>query len=161
MSFTTSHCQRVALCPRAAGVLQACPAPRCHLPAGPGHHLAGGARALGAPRQVVQFLCRVQLHFGVLLCCVLGPCTSAYGWGQQLVLGTLVPHQLMGLGLGAVVQWESLCLTGSGLLHVPAHPGPLPPRHPTAQRWVQGPPVLHTLPGSAWNPAEASNKNSH
>ncbi|KAK4806428.1 hypothetical protein QYF61_003185 [Mycteria americana] len=108
---------------------------------------------LGAPGQLVQLPCGVQLSH------VPAPCPPAYGWGQQVVTGTLVPHQLMGLGLWAMVQGEPLYPTGSCPLHVPARPGPPPRRHPLSQHWVQGPSVLHSLPSSTQNPLEASNKD--
>ena len=87
------------------------------------------------------------------------PGAPAHGWGQQLGTGTLVPHRPMGLGQGAVLPWEPLCPKGSGPLHAPARPAPLTPHRPNAQHWLQGPPLLHTLPGSTQNPAQASNKD--
>ncbi|XP_052635698.1 uncharacterized protein LOC128138488 [Harpia harpyja] len=59
------------------------------------------------------------------------PSPTAYGWGQQLVTGMLVPHQPMGLGPGTVVQGEPPYPTGSSVLHVPARPATPPPHGPT------------------------------
>ena len=90
------------------------------------------------------------------------PSPPAYGWGQHVVMGTLLPRQPRGLGLGpaAVVQWETLDPTGSSPLHLPARPGPPPPRRPAPQHWVHvGPAVLHTLPGSAQKPSVASSED--
>ncbi|GAB0200312.1 mitochondrial enolase superfamily member 1 [Grus japonensis] len=64
----------------------------------------------------------------------------------------------MGLGLWALPPGQPLYSTGSCVLHVPARPGLLPPCCPTAQQWVQGRPVLHTLPGRTQKLSEASNK---
>lgn len=108
---------------------------------------------MGAPGQMAQ------LPHGVQLSPMPAPCPPAYGWGQQVVMGTLVPHQLMGLRMGAVVQEEFLFPTSSCLLHVPAHPCPLAPHHPISQHWVQGTPGLHTLPRSAQKPLEASDND--
>ncbi|KAK4806589.1 hypothetical protein QYF61_013844 [Mycteria americana] len=115
---------------------------------------------LGTPGQLVQLSCgvqlpaMVQLPHGVQL-----PQVPAYSGGQQVVMGTLVPNQPMGLGPWAMVQGEPLYPTDSCSLQVPAQPGPPPPCCPPAQHWVQGPPVLHTLPSSAQNLSEASNKD--
>lgn len=57
-----------------------------------------------------------------------------------------------------MVQGQSLYAMGSCQLPVPACPGPPPRRGHAAQR-VQGPPVPHTLPSSAQEPVEASNKD--
>ncbi|XP_074694509.1 uncharacterized protein LOC141929225 [Strix aluco] len=123
----------------------------------------GGPGPMGAPGQLVQLHPgmwlppMVQLPPGVQFCSMAAPCPPAHGWGQQVVGRTLVPPQPMGLGPGAVVQEEPLYPTGSCLLHVPARPSPPSPCHPAAQRWVQGPPLLHNTPGSAQKLPEASN----
>lgn len=110
---------------------------------------------LGAPEQLVQLPHTVQIPSGVQLPPVVqipngvqfspmpAPCPPAYGWGQQVVMGTLVPLYPM----------------ASCTLHIPARPGPPHRRRRPAQTSVQGPPVLHTLPGSAQKPSEASNKD--
>ena len=88
------------------------------------------------------------------------PSPPAYGWGQHVVMGTLLPHQPRGLGPAAVVQGETLDPTGSCPLHLPARPGPPPPRRPAPQRWVHlGPAGLHTPPTSAHKPSVASNED--
>ncbi|KAM6033075.1 uncharacterized protein LJ206_001909 [Theristicus caerulescens] len=74
-----------------------------------------------------------QLPCGVQLPTVAAPCPPAYGWGQQVLMRTLLPHQPMGLGPWAAGQGELLDPTG--------------------------PPLLHTLPGSAQKPSQASNKD--
>ncbi|XP_032551288.1 proteoglycan 4-like [Chiroxiphia lanceolata] len=71
---------------------------------------------LGAPGQVVSLSPVVHFPWPVQL----PPC-PAYGWGQQLVTGVLLPHQPR-----AVVQGEPLYPTGSGVLcahHQPALAG--------------------------------------
>ncbi|KAK4806601.1 hypothetical protein QYF61_013856 [Mycteria americana] len=115
---------------------------------------------LGTPGQLVQLSCGVQLPAMVQLPPMVQlPQVPAYSGGQQVVMGTLVPNQPMGLGPWAMVQGEPLYPTGSCSLQVPAQPGPPPPCRPPAQHWVQGPPVLHTPPSSAQNLSEASNKD--
>ncbi|OPJ90348.1 hypothetical protein AV530_009082 [Patagioenas fasciata monilis] len=64
----------------------------------------------------------------------------------------------MGLEPLAMVQGQPLYPTGSYQLPVPACPGS-PPRRDRAAQWVQGPPVPRTLPSSAQEPGEASNKD--
>ncbi|XP_071660872.1 uncharacterized protein [Patagioenas fasciata] len=100
----------------------------------------------------------MQLSHGVQLPFVPAPCPPYYTWGQQVITGTLVPNQPMGLEPLAMVQGQPLYPTGSYQLPVPACPGS-PPRHDRAAQWVQGPPVPRTLPSSAQEPGEASNKD--
>lgn len=104
--------------------------------------------------QLPQGLQQVQLPQGLQL--PPGPAAFApsYTWGQQLMMGTLVPHQPMGLGPGALGQGQTLYPTGSCHLPGPAYPSPPPHRGRVAQ-WMQGPPVPHT----AQEPAEASGKD--
>ncbi|KAJ7402184.1 hypothetical protein BTVI_88708 [Pitangus sulphuratus] len=68
---------------------------------------------LGVPGQVVSLSPVVQLPWPMQL----PPCPSAYGWGQQVVTGALLPHQPR-----AVVQGEPLYPTGSGVLCVHHRP---------------------------------------
>ena len=121
---------------------------------------------LGPSGQLVQLPRGVQLPAGVQPPCwvqlphVPAPSPPAYGWGQHVVMGTLLPHQPRGLGPAAVLQGETLDPTGSSPLHLPARPGPPPPRRPAPQHWVHvGPAVLHTLPGSAQKPSVASSED--
>ncbi|OPJ90349.1 hypothetical protein AV530_009082 [Patagioenas fasciata monilis] len=79
----------------------------------------------------------MQLSHGVQLPFVPAPCPPYYTWGQQ---------------------GQPLYPTGSYQLPVPACPGS-PPRRDRAAQWVQGPPVPRTLPSSAQEPGEASNKD--
>lgn len=106
---------------------------------------------LGAPGQLVQLLSCVQLPtVGA------APCLPAYGWGQQVVMGMLVPNQPVGW---ALVRGEPLHPTVSCPLHVPAYPAP--PRH-VAASWhssgYRGHSVLQALSSSTHKPSEASNK---
>ncbi|GAB0206323.1 proline-rich protein 36-like [Grus japonensis] len=97
---------------------------------------------LGNAGQLVQLPCVVplppmaQLPCGVQLPAMAAPCPPAHGWGQQVVMGTLVPNQPMGLEPWAMVDRE--------------------PRHPAAQHGVQGLPVVHTLPGITEKPLQPS-----
>ncbi|XP_054660700.1 uncharacterized protein LOC129196784 [Grus americana] len=86
------------------------------------------------------------------------PVTLPTAGDSSWVMGMLLPHQPMGLGLWALPPGQPLYSTGSCVLHIPARPGLLPPCCPTAQQWVQGSPVLHTLPGRTQKLSEASNK---
>ena len=114
---------------------------------------------LGDSGQVVQLPHVLQLPSAVRLPPLPAPCPSAYGQGQQVVMGTLVPHQPVGLGPWDVGQGQPLYPTGCTVLNVPAHAGPLPPQHPAAQHCVQVPPVLCTHPGSAQKLLEAFNND--
>ncbi|XP_055658858.1 uncharacterized protein LOC129784364 [Falco peregrinus] len=114
---------------------------------------------LGDSGQVVQLPHVLQLPSGVQLPPLPAPCPPAYGRGQQVVMGTLVPHQPVGLGPWAVGQGQPLYPTGCTVLNVPAHAGPLPPQHPAAQHCVQVSPVLRTHPGSTQKLLEAFNND--
>ena len=130
-------------------------------PLGPSGQLVQLPRGVQLP-SLVQLPAGVQPPRWVQLPHVPAPSPPAYGWGQHVVMGTLLPRQPRGLGLGpaAVVQGETLDPTGSSPLHLPARPGPPPPRRPAPQHWVHvGPAVLHTLPGSAQKPSVASNED--
>nr|XP_021146831.1 proline-rich protein 36-like isoform X2 [Columba livia] len=110
------------------------------------------------PVQLPQGVQQVPLAQGVQLLPVPAAFAPSNTWGQQLMMGTLVPHQPVALGPGAVVQGQPLYPTGSCHLPVPACPSH-PPRRGHVAQWVQGPPVPHTQPGSAQKPAQASGKD--
>ena len=63
----------------------------------------GGPGPMGAPGQLVQLLPSmwlnpmVQLPPGVQFCSLAAPCPPAHGWGQQVMVGMLVPLQPMGV----------------------------------------------------------------
>ena len=114
---------------------------------------------LGDSGQVVQLPHVLQLPSGVQLPPLPAPCPPAYGWGQQVVMETLVPHQPVGLGPWDVGQGQPLYPRGCTVLNVPAHAGPLPPQHPAAQHRVQVSPVLRTHPGSTQKLLEAFNND--
>ena len=127
-------------------------------PLGPSGQLVQLPRGVQLP-SLVQLPAGVQPPRWVQLPHVPAPSPPAYGWGQHVVMGTLLSHQPRGLGPAAVVQGETLDPTGSSPLHLPARPGPPPPRRPAPQHWVHvGPAVLHTLPGSAQKPSVASSE---
>ncbi|XP_064911288.1 uncharacterized protein LOC135578839 [Columba livia] len=110
------------------------------------------------PVQLPQGVQQVPLAQGVQVLPVPAAFAPSNTWGQQLMMGTLVPHQPVALGPGTVVQGQPLYPTGSCHLPVPACPSHPPRRGHVAQR-VQGPPVPHTQPGSAQKPAQASGKD--
>ncbi|XP_016154709.1 PREDICTED: uncharacterized protein LOC101817807 isoform X3 [Ficedula albicollis] len=94
--------------------------PRLPLSSGPvqlhtgSHQLVPVTTRRGAPGtlgQVVHLPQLVQMPLGAALC------TPAYGWVQQVVMGTLLPHQPR-----AVVQEEALYPVGSSVFHIHHQP---------------------------------------
>lgn len=94
--------------------------PRLPLSSGPvelhtgSHQLVPVTTRQGVPGtlgQVVHLPQLVQMPLGAALC------PPAYGWVQQVVMGTLLPHQPR-----AVVQEEALYPIGSSVFHIHQQP---------------------------------------